>query len=78
MSQTKCSDSPGGTHHLACPCYEAERAAEIARLRDALATLDAALEACEGGDLASGEGIYKAEIARDARAAAAAILKGGA
>lgn len=37
------------------------------RLCDALEVALGALEACTGGDLASGEGIYKAEIAREAQ-----------
>lgn len=35
-----------------------------------------ALENCTGGDLSSGEGIYKAEIAREALAKAQKILDG--
>lgn len=52
--------------------FMVDSAQQNGRERDAaLAKLDCAVEAlenCTGGDLASGEGIYKAEIAREALA----------
>lgn len=49
-------------------CTVQPKPAVVAELLDAIETLTAALEVCAGGDLASGEGIYKAEIAREALA----------
>lgn len=49
---------------------------EMPLLISALEVCLGALEDCTGGDLASGEGIYKAEVARIALAKAEALLVG--
>jgi len=52
-----------------------EVALDITKLTALVREMRGALEACTGGDLASGEGIYKAEVAREALAKCDAIAE---
>ena len=54
-----------------------EFAEESERLRTALREAMGALEACAGGDLASSEGIYKAEVANEALESIRALVPDG-